>query len=80
MRKIAGLATTIYTRNKFSGLMFCVFDWQENSWDINFHGYGGVVGTVTVGFAQYASYCGLIYMDRGIPQNLYTLKISMRMR
>ena len=54
---------------KFCRLIFRVFDWQENLWGINFHGNGGVVGTIIVGFAKYASYCGLIFMDRGIPQN-----------
>ena len=38
-------------------------------WGINFHGHGSVVGTLIVIFAKYASYCGLIFMDRGIPQN-----------
>ena len=28
---------------------FCVFDWQENSWEINFHDHGSVVSTVIVG-------------------------------
>ena len=28
-----------------------------------------MVGTVIVGFAKYASYCGLIVVDRGIPRN-----------
>ena len=58
-------------RNKFCGLIFHVFDWQENSWGINFRGNGGVVGTIIVGFAKYASYCGLIFVGRDIPQNLY---------
>ena len=35
-----------------------LFDWQENSWGINFRGYGSIVGTIVVGFAKYASYCG----------------------
>ena len=38
-----------------------------------------MVGTIIVGFAKYASYCGLIFVDRGIPQNLYTSKISTHM-
>ena len=42
----------------------------------NFHGHGGVVDTIVVGSARYASYCGLIFVNRGMPQNLYTLKIS----
>ena len=49
--------------------MFCVFDWQENSWGINFCGHSSVVCTIIVRFAKYASYCGLIFVDRGIPQN-----------
>ena len=28
-----------------------------------------MVGTIVVGFAKCASYCGLIFVDRGIPQN-----------
>ena len=36
------------THIKFRGLNFCVFDWQENSWGINFRGHGGVVGTIVV--------------------------------
>ena len=47
-------------------LMFRVFDWQENPWGINF---GGMIGTIIVGFAKYASYCGLIYVVRGMPRN-----------
>ena len=49
---------------KFCGLNFRVFDWQENSWGINFHGFGGVVDTIVVEFAKYASYCGLIFIDK----------------
>ena len=56
-------------RIKFHGLNFYVFDWQENLWGINFCGHGGVVRTIIVGFAKYASYWGLIFMDRGIPWN-----------
>ena len=52
----------------FHGLIF-VFAWQENSWGINFCGHDGVVGTILVGFAKYASYCGLLFVVRGIPQN-----------
>ena len=26
--------------------------------------HGGVVGTIVVGFAKYASYCGLIFIDK----------------
>ena len=44
-------------RNKFCGLIFRVFDWQENSWGINFHGNGGVVSTIIVGFSKYAIVC-----------------------
>ena len=43
---------------------FCVFVWQENSWSVNFRGHGGMVGTIVVGFAKYASYCGLIFVDK----------------
>ena len=50
-------------RSKFHGLNFRVFDWKENLWDINFCGYGGMVGTI-VGFAKYASYCGLIFVAK----------------
>ena len=56
---------------KFCGLNFHVFDWQENLWGINFRGRGSVVGTIVVGSAKYASYFGLIFVDRGIPQNLH---------
>ena len=52
------------TRIKFRGLKFCVFDWKENLWSTNFHGYGSVVGTTVIGFAKYASYCGLIFADK----------------
>ena len=48
-------------------------------WGVNFSGNGSVVGTIIVEFAKYASYCGLIFVDRGIPQNLYTPKFSMCM-
>ena len=43
-----------------------------------------MVGTIIVRFAKfakYASYCGLIFVDRGIPRNpqkLYVLKVSTR--
>ena len=33
---------------KFCGLIFCVFDWQENLCGINFCGHGGMVGTIIV--------------------------------
>ena len=56
-------------RNKFPGLIFRDFDWQENSRSINFRGNGGVISTIIVGFAKYANYCGLIFVDRGIPRN-----------
>ena len=46
---------------KFCGLIFHAFDWQENLWSINFRGYGGMVGTIIVGFT---SYCGLIVVDK----------------
>ena len=54
---------------KFRGLIFCVFDQQEILWGINICGHGSVVVTIVVRFAKYASYCGLIFVDRGIPQN-----------
>ena len=58
--------TMIYRmRTEFRRLIFCVFDWQEYSWGINFCGHGSMVGTI-VGFAKYASYCGLILWIRGI--------------
>ena len=58
-------AVTVYCKHiKFRGLIFCVVDWQENSWGINFHGHGGMVGTIIVRFAKYASYCGLIFVDK----------------
>ena len=47
-------------RIKFYGLIFRVFDWQENLWGINFCRHGGMAGKIVVGFAKYASYCGLI--------------------
>ena len=74
MRKITRLA--IHTYNKVCGL---IFHWQENSWGINFRCNGTVVGTIIVGYAKYASYCGLIFVDGGIPQTLYTSKISTHM-
>ena len=49
---------------KFRGLIFHIFHWQENLLGINFRGHGQVVGTIVVGFAKYASYCGLIFMDK----------------
>ena len=52
------------THIKFHGLNFRFFDWKENSWDINFCGYGGMVVTIIVRFAKYASYCGLIFVDK----------------
>ena len=51
-------------RIKFRGLIFHAFDWQENLWGINFRGYGSVAGTIIVRFAKYASYCGLIFVDK----------------
>ena len=71
------------TSIKFRELNFRVFDWQENLWDINFCGHGGVVGTIIVGFAKYASYCGLIFVDKRhtyhkICEILCTSKIFMR--
>ena len=49
---------------KFRGLNFCVFDWQENLWGINFRGHGDVVDMIIVRFAKYASYCGIIFVDK----------------
>ena len=51
-------------RIKFCGLIFHVFDWQEYLWGIYFRDHGSVVGTIVVGFAKYASYCGLSFMDK----------------
>ena len=39
---------TIIMCIKFHGLIFRVFNWQENLWGINFRGYGGMVGTIVV--------------------------------
>ena len=50
----------------FCGLIFRVFDWQENSWGINFRGHGSLIHTIA---AKYASYCGLIFVDKK-----YTMK------
>ena len=50
-----------HMRIKFCELIFRVFDWQENSWDINFCGHGGLVGTIVVRFAKYA---GLIFVNK----------------
>ena len=52
---------------KFRGLNFRVFDWKQNLWGINFCRYCSMVGTIVVGFAKYVNYCGLIFMDKGIP-------------
>ena len=49
---------------KFSWAKFCVFDWKENLWGINFRSHGNMVGTIVVGFAKYASYCELIFVDK----------------
>ena len=49
---------------KFRGLNFYVFDWKENLWGINFCGHGSVIGTIVDRFAKYASYCGLIIVDK----------------
>ena len=61
-----------HTCIKFCGLIFRVFDWQENSWGINFHGHGAVVVTIIVRFAKYASYFHEIH------KKFIHLKISMR--
>ena len=49
---------------KFRELIFCVSDWQENLWGINFCGHGSMVRIIIVGLAKYASYCGLIFVDK----------------
>ena len=49
---------------KFHGLIFRVFNWKENSRSINFRGHGGMVGTIVVGFAKYATYCELTFMNK----------------
>ena len=36
-------AHTVYVLNFLHGLIFHVFDWQENFWVINFCGHGSVV-------------------------------------
>ena len=47
--------TNIYrTHIKFRGLIFRIFDWQENLWGINFCGHGSMVGTIVIEFAKYA--------------------------
>ena len=69
-------------RIKFRGLIFCVFNWQENLWGIKFHGHGYVVGTIIAGFAKYASYCGLVFMDKRHTMKstkFYTPQISTHM-
>ena len=48
--------TTVHVLNSMS--QFFVFDWQVNSWGINFHGHGSMTGTIIVAFAKCASYCG----------------------
>ena len=53
-----------HTRIKFYGLIFRVFDWQLNAWDINFCGHGSMIDTIVVTFAKNASYCGLIVVDK----------------
>ena len=40
-------------RIKLRGSILCVFDWQENSWGISFHGHGSMVGTIIVKYARY---------------------------
>ena len=46
---------------KFRGLNFCVL---KKIVGINFCGYGSMEGTIVVEFAKYASYCGLIFVDK----------------
>ena len=41
-----------------------MFLMARNSWGINFCGHDGVVSTIIVRFAKYASYCGLIFVDK----------------
>ena len=69
-------------RIKFCGLIFCTFDQQENLCGINICGHVGVVGTIVVGFAKYASYCESIFTwiktYHEIHEILCTLKISIR--
>ena len=68
---------------KFHGLIFRVFDWQENLWSIKFHGHGDLVVTIVVGFANYASYCGLIFMDKRNTtksMKIYTSRKFLRVR
>ena len=48
--------TTVHVLNCMG--QFFAFDWQVNSWGINFRGHGGVIGTIIVAFAKHASYCG----------------------
>ena len=48
---------------KILWVKFLCFDWKENLWGTNFHGHGGMVGTI-VRFVKYASYCGLIFVDK----------------
>ena len=48
----------MHITNYRTGIKFCeqnfrVFGWQESSWDINFCGYGGVVGTIVVEYARH---------------------------
>ena len=47
-----------YYCSNISWVNFCVFDWQENLWDINFCHHGGMIDTIVGGFTKYASYCG----------------------
>ena len=51
---------------KFRGLIFCVFDWQENLWGINFRGHGGEYNC-----CQICQVCWLLCLwIRSVPQNL----------
>ena len=43
---------------------FSCFWLEKYLGSINFHGYGSVVGTIIVRFAKYASYYGLIFVDK----------------
>ena len=65
---MSAIYTVYCTCIKFH-VLFCFINWKENCWDINFRGHGSVVGTIIVRFAKYASYCGLIFINKGILRN-----------
>ena len=62
-------ASTYHMHIKFHGLIFRVFDWQENSWGINFCGHGSMVVVLWINFRGLEAY-------HEIHKNLYTSKIS----